>query len=104
MATVAKVPKTADWSIFPPKGASDAAVQELTRLGVASFGKKCASFKDPVAPDGSILLTVGGPTYMALVEIDASDLGRASQASYVDASGEFMKSVKETFDCKSRSI
>lgn len=101
--TVAK--QLAPGSLVPPENMSEAVVQELTRLGVPSFGKKCARLKPFLDSDGFPLLTVGGSgTWMLLVEIDASDLGRASQAGYVNASGDFMKSVAKTFDCELRSM
>lgn len=92
-------------SVFPAPGASQAEVDSLGRAGVASMGRKCGVLAAAVAPDGSEMLSAGGtPTFVVLVEVDSADLAKAKEAGYVVATDEFMKSVKETFDCSSKSL
>lgn len=92
-------------SVFPAPGASQAAVDGLARAGVLSVSRKCGQLRFAVAADGSELLTLGGtPTFVVLVDVDSNDLDKAKQAGYVAATDDFMKSIREVFDCSSRSM
>lgn len=92
-------------SMFPAPGASQAAVDALGRAGVISISKKCGQLSSGVSTDGDLLLSAGGtPTFVVLVEVDSNDLAKAKEAGYVVATDDFMKAVKETFDCASKSL
>ncbi len=92
-------------SLFPAPGASQAAVDGLGAAGVASLGKRCGTLAAGTSSDGDPLLSAGGtPTFVVLVDVDSADLAKAKEAGYVVATDEFMKSVRETFDCASRSL
>ena len=91
--------------MFPAPGASQAAVDSLRRAGVASLSKKCGQLSSGVSTGGDPLLSAGGtPTFVVLVEVDSNDLAKAKAAGYVVATDDFMRSVKETFACESKSL
>lgn len=92
-------------SMFPAPGASQAAVDSLGRAGVASYGKRCGQLAAGTSTGGDPMLSAGGtPTFVVLVDVDAADLATAKGSGYFVATDEFMKSVKETFDCSSKSL
>jgi hypothetical protein len=103
--TVAKVLGPAAMSLFPDSKASQSAVEDLARLGVASLSKKCGRLASAEQAGGELLLNAGGtPTYVVLVEVDAADVAMAKEAGYIEATGDFMKAVAEMFECGSKSL
>lgn len=92
-------------SMFPAPGASQEAVDSLRRAGVESLGTKCGQLLAGTSAGGDPMLSAGGtPTFVVLIDVDSADLAKAKKAGYVVATDEYMKSVKETFDCSSKSL
>ena len=91
-------------SPFPPTGASLAAVDLLSRAGVASRSKRCGLRETNPPVHGDVLLSSGGtPTFVVLVEVSAADLAKAQDMGYFAVTAAYLKST-HVFGCASRSL
>lgn len=76
-------------STLPPKGASQLAVDSLSRIGVQTLSKKCGQ-TSLVASNADRLLSAGGtPTFVVLLQVAATDADKAQSAGFVIAGDDY---------------